>query len=578
MSEIESILKKMKRTYLAVGVFSLTITFLMLVPSIYMLQVYDRVLNSRNEMTLLMLTLVMLGLYMLLGLIDFIRQLILSRLGAKFDIALSDRVFNAVYEHSLKNNLGGNPSQALHDLASLRQFISGTAPVVFFDVLSMPVFIFASFILDVYFGIFLIVGGCLLLMLAYATERATKKPLAEANATAIKAANYTNNTLRNAEVIESMGLLKTMRGRWQLMQYKILRLQGDASDRANLIGAVTKFARMTLQSLALGLGALLALKGDISPGVMIAATVLIGRALSPVEQVIGTWKQFVSTRGAYARLSELLSMYPVRAESMRLPVPQGRVAVEGVTASAPGSKAVVLSNITFSLEPGSVLGVIGPSGSGKSSLARLLVGVWGAQSGTVRLDGADVYQWDKNELGPHVGYLPQDIELFEGTVAENISRFGEADAEKVVQAARLAGVHELILKFPQGYDSQVGAGGAMLSGGQKQRIAFARALYGDPCLFVLDEPNSNLDEMGEEALARAIVQLKNAGKTVVVITHRGSLLMHTTQLLLLREGTLQLFGSREQVIAALNQAQQQAQQQARQQQTTVSAPATEQTT
>lgn len=362
------------------------------------------------------------------------------------------------------------------------------------------------------------------------------------------------------------------------MQYKILRLQGDASDRANLIGAGTKFARMTLQSLALGLGALLALKGDISPGVMIAATVLIGRALSPVEQVIGTWKQFVSTRGAYARLSELLSMYPVRAESMRLPVPQGRVAVEGVTASAPGSKAVVLSNITFSLEPGSVLGVIGPSGSGKSSLARLLVGVWGAQAGTVRLDGADVYQWDKDELGPHVGYLPQDIELFEGTVAENISRFGETDAEKVVQAAMLAGVHELILKFPQGYDSQVGAGGALLSGGQKQRIAFARALYGDPCLFVLDEPNSNLDEMGEEALARAIVQLKNAGKTVVVITHRGSLLMHTTQLLLLREGTLQLFGSREQVIAALNQAQQQAQQQVRQQQTAVSAPATEQTT
>lgn len=571
MSEIELVLRRMKRTYLAVGIFSLTVTFLMLVPSIYMLQVYDRVLNSRNEMTLLMLTLVMLVLYLLLGVIDFIRQSILTRVGARFDVALSERVFNSVYEHSLKNSLGGNPSQALHDLSSLRQFISGPAPVAFFDVLSMPVFILVSFMMDVTFGIFLIVGACLLLLLAYATERATKKPLAEANALAIKVANYTNNTLRNAEVIESMGLLKTMRGRWQQMQHNILRLQGEASDYANLIGAGSKVARMTLQSLALGLGALLAIKGDISPGMMIAATVLIGRALAPVEQVIGTWKQFVSTRGAYARLSELLSMYPKRAESMRLPAPQGRLAVEGVTAGAPGSKTMVLRNITFTLEPGSVLGVIGPSGSGKSSLARLLVGVWATQSGAVRLDGADVHQWDKDELGPYIGYLPQDIELFEGTIAENISRFGEANAEKVVEAAKLAGVHELILKFPQGYDSQVGAGGALLSGGQKQRIALARTLYGNPCLIVLDEPNSNLDEMGEEALARAIVQLKNTGKTVVVITHRGSLLNQTTQLLLLREGVQQLFGPREQVIATLNQAQQQA----RQQQAAISVPATE---
>lgn len=561
MSEIESILRRMKRTYLAVGLFSLTITFLMLVPSVYMLQVYDRVLSSRNEMTLLMLSLITLGLYGLLGAIDFIRQSVLMRVGGRFDVALSDRVFDAIYAHSLKNNLGGNPSQALHDLSSLRQFISGPALVVFFDVLSMPVFILASFMLDVSFGVFLIVGGGLLLFLAYVNERATKQPLAEANALAIKAANYTNNTLRNAEVIESMGLLKTMRERWQKMQHGILRLQGEASDRANLIGAGTKFARMALQSMALGLGALLALKGHISPGMMIAATVLIGRALAPVEQVIGTWKQFVSTRGAHARLSELLSQYPQRAESMPLPAPQGRIAVEGVSASAPGSEALVLRNINFALEPGSVLGVIGPSGSGKSSLARLLVGVWAVRAGAVRLDGADVYQWNKEELGPHIGYVPQDIELFEGTIAENIARFGASDAEKVVEAAKLAGVHELILHFPQGYDSQVGAGGALLSGGQKQRIALARALYGNPSLIVLDEPNSNLDEMGEVALAQAIVQLRNAGKTVVVITHRGSLLNQTTQLLLLRDGTQQLFGARDQVIAALNQAQQQARQQ-----------------
>ncbi len=571
MSEIESTLKTMKRTYLAVGVFSLTITFLMLVPSIYMLQVYDRVLSSRNEMTLLMLSLITLGLYLLLGLIDFVRQSILIRVGARFDIGLSDRVFNAIYTHSLKNSLGGNPSQALHDLASLRQFISGPAPLVFFDVLSMPVFILASFMLDATDGVFLIIGGCLLLSLAYATERATKASLAEANALAIKAANYTNNTLRNAEVIESMGLLRTMRERWQAMQRNILRLQGEASDRANWIGTGTKFARMALQSMALGLGALLALKGDITPGMMIAATVLIGRALSPVEQVIGTWKQFVSTRGAYDRLNELLAMYPKREESMPLPAPQGRVEVDGITATPPGSGAVVLRNVSFALPAGSVLGVIGPSGSGKSSLARLLVGVWPAQAGKVRLDGADVYQWNKEELGPHVGYLPQDIELFEGTIAENIARFGAADPERIVAAARLAGVHELILKFPNGYDSPVGPGGSLLSGGQKQRIALARALYGDPCLIVLDEPNSNLDEAGEEALAKAILQLKEAGKTIVVITHRSGLLNQTTQLLLLRDGVQQLFGSKEQVIAALNHAQQQA----RQQQAASAPPATE---
>lgn len=561
----------MKRTYLAVGVFSLTITFLMLVPSLYMLQVYDRVLTSRNEMTLLMLSLVTLGLFLLFGLIDFIRQSILTRVGARFDVALSDRVFDAIYNHSLKNSLGGNPSQALHDLASLRQFISGPAPIVFFDILSMPVFILASFMLDVTFGVFLIVGGGLLLSLAYATERTTKASLAEANALAIKASNYTNNTLRNAEVIESMGLLRTMRERWQDMQRNILRLQGEANDRANWIGAGTKFARMALQSMALGLGALLALKGDITPGMMIAATVLIGRALAPIEQVIGTWKQFVSTRGAYDRLTELLATYPKRAESMPLPAPQGRVEVEGITANPPGSNVVVLRNVSFALPPGSVLGVIGPSGSGKSSLARLLVGVWPAQNGTVRLDGADVYQWDKEELGPHIGYLPQDIELFEGTIAENIARFGAADPDRIVEAARLAGVHELVLRFPQGYDSPVGAGGAMLSGGQKQRIALARALYGNPCLLVLDEPNSNLDEAGEEALARAIVQLKDSGKTVVVITHRTGLLNQTSHLLLLKDGIPQLFGPRDQVIAALNQAQQQ-----RQMQAANSAPATAQ--
>jgi ATP-binding cassette, subfamily C, bacterial exporter for protease/lipase len=557
MSEFSDLLKSMKHALIALGVFSLSITFLMLVPSVYMLQVYERVLSSRNEITLLMLTIIMLGLYGMLGAIDFVRQSILARLGAKFEVALSQRVFDATYQHSLKSSMGGNPSQALHDLSALRQFIAGPALIVFFDILSMPVFILASFVLNINFGIFLILGACLLLLLAYLTERTTQQALQEANTLAIKAAHYTNNTLRNAEVIESMGLLATMRQRWQKIQLQIIQKQGVASDRANLIGAGTKFSRMTLQSLALGLGALLALKGAISPGMMIAATILIGRALSPIEQVIGTWKQFIATRGAYSRLIELLERYPKPAATMRLPTPVGYVSVENISANAPLSNIPVISNVSFALEPGNVLGIIGPSGSGKSSLARLLVGVWPSSNGHVRLDGADISQWSKQDLGPFIGYVPQDIELFEGTIAENISRFGLADAEKIVNAAKLAGVHELILQLPQGYDSPVGDSGALLSGGQRQRIALARAVYGEPCFIILDEPNSNLDELGEIALARTIKQLSADKKTVVVVSHRRELLDQTTHLIVIKNGVRQIFGTRSQVVTALNQARQQ---------------------
>jgi ATP-binding cassette subfamily C exporter for protease/lipase len=335
-----------------------------------------------------------------------------------------------------------------------------------------------------------------------------------------------------------------------------LQLHANASEKAAVIAATTKFVRVSLQSLILGLGALLVLDGKITGGMMIVASILMGRTLSPVEQLIGVWRNWDSTRSAYRRLSELLEANPPRQSSMSLPKPQGRVSVEAVSAAAPGGKIPVIKNLSFTLVPGDVLGVIGSSGAGKSSLARLLVGVWPAAMGVVRLDGADVYRWNKDELGSSIGYLPQDIELFAGTVSENIARFSEASAEKVVAAAKITGVHEMILQFPQGYDTLLGDGGAGLSGGQKQRIGLARAMYDDPCLLVLDEPNSNLDDVGEQALVSAIAEFRKRGKTVVLITHRSSAIGTTNKLLLLRDGAAQAFGPTSQVLADLAKAMQ----------------------
>jgi ATP-binding cassette subfamily C exporter for protease/lipase len=312
-----------------------------------------------------------------------------------------------------------------------------------------------------------------------------------------------------------------------------------------------------MQSLVLGFGAVLVINGEMSPGMMIAGSILLGRATGPIDQLIGVWKQWSGVKSAYGRLNELLAANPPRKAGMNLPRPQGAVSVEAVTAAPPGCAVAILKGVTFALQPGDVLGVIGPSGAGKSTLSRLLVGIWPAQAGKVRLDGADIYQWNKDQLGPHIGYLPQDIELFAGTVAENIARFGEPDSEKIIAAAKHAGVHEMILHFPQGYDTLLGDGGAGLSGGQKQRIGLARAMYGDPALLVLDEPNSNLDETGEQALVAAINHLRQSGKSIVLVTHRTTVLGATTKLLLLREGMVQAFGPRDQVLQAMAGAQQQ---------------------
>jgi ATP-binding cassette subfamily C exporter for protease/lipase len=561
-NEIEQALVSFKSTFFTIGAFSAISNLLMLVPSIYMLQVYDRVLASRNEITLLMLTVMMLGAYLLMSALELIRTFVLVRVGAQFDMRLNKRVYSAAFEQNLKK-AGGNAGQALADLTNVRQFLTGNALFAFFDAPWFPIYLLVIFFFEPSLGLFALGGTAILVALAYINEKVTKQPLAEANAMAIASTALATNNLRNAEVIESMGMLPNLLTRWYKLHGKFLHLQAEASEKGGLVGAVTKFVQVSLQSLVLGYGALLAIEGKISPGMMIAASILVGRALAPVQQVIGVWKTYSTTRSAYERLVALLAANPERSAGMELPKPLGAITIEGVSAAPPGSNVAVIKGLNIGIAPGDVVGVIGPSGSGKSTLARLLVGVWPAFAGKVRLDGADIFTWNKGELGPHIGYLPQDIELFAGSVSDNIARFGDIDPDKVVEAARRAGVHDLILHLPQGYDTMLGDGGAGLSGGQRQRLGLARAMYGDPSVIVLDEPNSNLDDVGELALVQAISDLRQRGKTIVLITHRTSAIGVTTKLLLLRDGVAEMFGPTQQVLAALQEAnQKQAQTQA----------------
>lgn len=557
-NEIAHALNSFKKTFRNIGAFSAVINVLMLMPAIYMLQLYDSVLTGRNEMTLLMLTLIMLGAYTFMGALEYVRSFVLIRVGAQLDMKLNKRIYTAAFEECLKSG-DSNAGQALKDLTNLRQFLTGNALFAFFDAPWFPIYLFVIFMFHPILGIFALCGTVILIVLAYINEKISHKPLADANTMAVASTNIASNNLRNAEVIEAMGMLPNLQSRWYKLHRRFLNLQAEASEKAGIVTALSKSFTVALQSLMLGLGALLVLDDSITPGMMIAGSILLGRAIAPVQLLISVWKQIGSTRSAYERLVKLLDHHPEKKAGMALPKPQGFVAVENVTAAPPGSKLPVLKGLTFSLAAGEVLGIIGPSGSGKSTLARLLVGVWPAAVGKVRLDSADVYQWNKDELGPYIGYLPQDIELFAGTVSENIARFGEVNAEKVILAAKRAGVHEMILNMPEGYDTLLGDGGAGLSGGQKQRIGLARAMYDDPSLIVLDEPNSNLDDVGEQALLAAILDLRKRGKTIVLITHRTSILSATTQLLLLQEGIAKIFGPTNQVVEALTK-QQQAQQ------------------
>ncbi|BCT33299.1 type I secretion system permease/ATPase [Pseudomonas protegens] len=544
-----------KGILISVGCFTALINVLMLVPSIYMLQVYDRVLSSQNETTLVMLSLMVVGFFLFIGLLEVVRSFIVIRIGSQLERRFNLRVYQAAFERNLARG-EGHAGQSLGDLTHIRQFLTGPALFAFFDAPWFPIYLLVIYAFNVWLGVFATVGAVLLIALAYLNEAMTKKPLAEASGFSQRSTQLATSHLHNAETIQAMGMLGALRKRWFAVHSRFLGRQNEASDTGSVISSLSKTLRLCLQSLVLGLGALLVIKGDMTAGMMIAGSILMGRVLSPIDQLIAVWKQWSSAKLAYGRLDALLREFPPSDSAMSLPAPKGQVSFEQVSAGPPGRRAATLQQVSFSINAGEVLGVLGASGSGKSTLARVLVGVWPTLAGTVRLDGADIHRWNRDELGPYIGYLPQDIELFTGSIAENIARFRQADPEQVVQAAQLAGVHELILRLPQGYDTVLGDDGSGLSGGQKQRVALARALYGNPSLVVLDEPNSNLDTVGESALAAAIAQLKARGTSVVLVTHRSSVLALADKLLVLNEGRLQAFGPSQEVLKALAGAQQ----------------------
>lgn len=544
-------LAPLKGHFIAAGSFSFFINILMIVPAMYMLQVYDRAVGSQSESTLLMLTILMVFLMASMGCLEWVRSQVLVRAGSKMDELLSERLFNATFKQALFTGSGN--SQPMNDLNGLRQFMTGNGLFAFFDAPWVPIYILIMFLFHTYFGVLAIFSVAYLGALTYANQKMTDGLLSEANKEAMQSNNVTTRNLRNAEVVESMGMLSNLRSRWRFHADNVINMQSSASDKAGLLTAISKSSRTTLQSLALGMGAYLAINQEISPGMMIAGSILLGRALAPVDLLVGSWKSFINARGQFERIDDILTRISQEKEKMELPVPTGALMAEGVNAAPPGSRTPVLRGINFSIAAGTALGIIGPSAAGKSTLARVLLGIWPVMSGAVRLDGADIFQWDREQLGPHVGYLPQDIELFDGTISENIARFGEIDADKIVEAAKLAGVHEMILKLPEGYDSRIGAGGGVLSGGQRQRIGLARAVYGEPKLVVLDEPNSNLDDVGDAALSAALAKLKQKGTTLIVISHRTSILSSVEKLMLLREGMIADFGDTRSVIEKLQQ-------------------------
>lgn len=551
-SELAQALGHCRGSFRSAAVFSLFINLLMLMPSIYMMQVYDRVLGSNSTSTLLMLTLLAVVLFVLLGALEWVRSQILVRVSTRFDLLLNERLYRVMFRQALVSG-GKSSTQPLGDLLVLRQFLTGNGLFAFFDAPWLPIYVALLFLFHPAFGVVALVSALALLMLAIWNERATHDDLEQANRVSVENGNSTARNLRNAEVIHALGMLPDLLARWQEKQQRLILLQAIASDKAGLISALSKTYRVTVQSLVLGLGAWLAIDKQISPGLMIGGSILLGRALAPIDLMIGSWKQFLGARTAYARLNALLADFPAEPERMPLPAPQGVLRAEQAVVVPPGAKVAALKGLSFQIAAGTFVALIGASASGKSTLARALLGIWPVASGAIRLDGADVGQLQRSLIGPHIGYLPQDIELFDGTIADNIARFGAVDAERVVLAARAAGVHELILQLPNGYDTELGGTGGVLSAGQRQRVGLARALYGDPVVVILDEPNSNLDDVGEQALAQALFGLKQRGCTVIVITHRVGILGLVDRVMVLHDGVLLMDGPRDEVLAKLNQ-------------------------
>ena len=546
-SELSTLLRPVVPYLGTAGVFSLAINLLYLAGPLYMLQVYDRVVPSSSETTLVMLTLALLMAYLALAGLDAMRARVLTRASVKLDRKIATAVMTA----SIDQPLGGARSQSLRDFDNFRQFVSGAGIHALFDLPWAPVYIAVIFMLHWSLGAFALGCGVLLVLMALLNEWLVGRQLGSANAAAARNYAFTEMSLRNTEAIRAMGMTASLLRRWGTDRDQMLGRQVVASDRAGAIQSVIKFLRLSMQSVILGLGAYLVIEHTVTAGAMFAASLLLGRALQPVEQVVGAWRGIVAVRGAFRRLHQLFSAIASQGPELALPKPTGKLSVEGVSYVAPGSPRPLLRNVSFEIEAGEILGIIGPSGAGKSTLARHLVGVLSPTAGAVRLDGADVAAWSRNGLGAHVGYLPQDIELFADTVACNINRFQPGDDPAVLEAARMAGVHELILRLSNGYNTAVGEGGAVLSGGIRQRLGLARAVYASPSLVVLDEPSSNLDADGDVALADCLIELKKKGVTVVLISHRPASIVTADKLLLLKDGAVELFGPRLDVLTKL---------------------------
>ncbi|MBK9235034.1 MAG: type I secretion system permease/ATPase [Rhodoferax sp.] len=560
-SELRQALGELQPYFKRAAWLSVVASLLVLAPSAYMLEVYDRVVNSRSHMTLAMLTLLVLAVFVVMEVLDWARGQLMHEASVALDKKMSGRVFNAIFEANLKR-LAGGTSQPMSDFRTVREFLNTPVLIACLEAPVSLVFLILIFAMSPVLGWSAVAAALVQTLIAWLNQRGTQPPLLAANRSAVAAQQYADGSLRNAQVIESMGMLRDIHRRWMEKQREFLNLQAQASETGGAFQAASKLVQNTTSSMLLGLGAWLMLRNELNggPAMMIIASVLGGRVLAPLVQIVSQWQSVVNVRDAWGRLDQLLTGLPVRAPSMALPPPHGGLAVEGVVAVAPATQVPILKGVAFALQPGEVLAVVGPSASGKTTLARLLVGLWPASSGKVRLDGVDVYSWDKGELGPHVGYLPQGVELFDGTLAENIARFGTVDKAKVEAAARAVGLHEMIVALPKGYDSPVGREGAMLSGGARQRVGLARAIYDDPVFVVLDEPNSSLDEAGDAALASAIMQLKSRGTTFVIMTHRTSVLAVADKMLILHEGQNRAFGPKDEVLAALAKANAQANQ------------------
>lgn len=546
--ELRAARQKSRGLYWTVGVFSFFANMLMLTGPLYMLQVYDRVLGSRSEETLVALSLLVVFLYGIMGILDYTRGRIMARVGASFQAALDKRVFNAMIRRSAVSN-DPTAQTGLSDLESVQRLISSPVLTAGFDIPWTPIFLGGIMLFHPWLGFLALGGGLVLVLIALVNQLFSRRPMVEANVASHRASMMSEEIRNEAEMIQAMGMRGAAFERWKVARDKSLVQSVSANDVSGSFTSLTKTLRLFLQSAMLGLGAYLVLQGEVTAGAMIASSILMGRALAPIELALGQWPLVQRAMRGWNNLAELLGNVPPEQDKTALPKPKAKLDVQSVTVVPPGDTRAQLRSVNFKVQPGQALGIIGPSGAGKSTLARALTGVWRPAGGTVRLDGAALDQYAPDVLGQHIGYLPQRVQLFEGTIAENIARLsGQPDSEKVVAAAQKAAAHDMILELPDGYDTRIAAGGGRLSGGQMQRVALARALYDEPVILILDEPNSNLDNEGSVALNKAIRAMKEAGKSVLIMAHRPSAIQECDMLLVLDQGTVKAFGPKDQVL------------------------------